>query len=83
MLLLVGASLKLHPAAQLVHDKRLGVNLKVNHRPSALIDHGLDFTRLLGQRVERIVCRLHRRRFMLKANWGARFEPQRNWEVPA
>jgi hypothetical protein len=81
MLLLVSASFKLHRAAQLVHDERLGVNL--NHPPSALIDHGLDFTRLLGQRDERIVCRLHRRRFMLKANWWERFEPQRNWEVPA
>jgi hypothetical protein len=56
MLLLVSASLKLQPPAQLVHDKRFFLHREIGHRPSALIDYGLDFTRLLGQRVERIVC---------------------------
>jgi hypothetical protein len=68
MLLLVSASLKLHPAAQLVHDKRLGVNLKVNHRHSALIDHVLDFTRPLGQRVVGLRRRHHPREPCYDAN---------------
>jgi hypothetical protein len=51
MLLLVSASFKLHPTAQLVHDKRLFLHREIGHRPSALIDQVLDFTRLLDQRV--------------------------------
>jgi hypothetical protein len=43
---LMGASLEFHPAAQLIDGDGFFLDRKIGHRPSALIDHVLDFTRL-------------------------------------
>jgi hypothetical protein len=43
---LMGASLELHAAAQLIDGDGFFLDREIGHRPSALIDHVLDFTRL-------------------------------------